>query len=433
MGQTSTVQIVEAAEAVAGHPVRPAGLSPLRGGDAVGPARRARRAGARSSSDVGVVHLHCEGPGPHLAPEMAPPLPAPGPVHRPERARRGQRGPGGLRPGVPLGRAAPVPVRARCRSTPSSSTRRRRTPTGSARSARRSRRCTRRSRAAKTVIVQFNRSMPRTLGESFIHVDEIDLAVEVDVPPYDVTGRRDRRRRAPDRRVRRRPRAGRRHPPARDRGDPDGDGARRSTTSSDLGIHTEMFTDAVVDLVEAGVVTGARKERNRGKIVAAFMMGSQRLYEFVARQPDGRDAVGRLHERHPRHPLVRPDDRDQLGDRGRPDRPGRRRFDRPPAVQRRRRPDGLHPRRGARGARAGRSSPCRRPPAGGTGLRIVADLEAGAGVVTTRAHVRTVVTEWGVAELFGRSIRERAEALIAIAHPDHRDALLFEARRTHAI
>ena len=53
--------------------------------------------------------------------------------------------------------------------------------------------------------------------------------------------------------------------------------------------------------------------------------------------------------------------------------------------------------------------------------------------MTTRAHVRTVVTEWGVAELFGRSIRERAEALIAIAHPDHRDALLFEARRTNAI
>ncbi len=60
--------------------------------------------------------------------------------------------------------------------------------------------------------------------------------------------------------------------------------------------------------------------------------------------------------------------------------------------------------------------------------RIVHHLKPGAGVVTTRAHVRTVVTEYGVAELFGRSIRERTEALIAIAHPDHRDALRHEVR-----
>ena len=154
-------------------------------------------------------------------------------------------------------------------------------------------------RAAKTVIVQFNRAMPRTLGESFIHVSDIDLAVEVDVPPYEQ--------------------------PIGDIGDverrigeyvaelvPDeatlqlGIGAIPAATAlflrdkRDLGIHTEMFTDAVVDLVEAGAVTGARKERNRGKIVTAFVMGTQRLYDFVARQPDGRDAFGRLHERHAR-------------------------------------------------------------------------------------------------------------------------------------
>ena len=57
----------------------------------------------------------------------------------------------------------------------------------------------------------------------------------------------------------------------------------------------------------------------------------------------------------------------------------------------------------------------------------------GAGVVTTRAHVRTVVTEWGVAELWGKSLRERAKALIAIAHPDHRDFLTYEARRHHEL
>ena len=65
--------------------------------------------------------------------------------------------------------------------------------------------------------------------------------------------------------------------------------------------------------------------------------------------------------------------------------------------------------------------------------RITPTVAGGAGVVTTRAHVRTVVTEWGVAELFGRTIRERATALIAIAHPDHRDRLAAEAHDRHLI
>jgi acyl-CoA hydrolase len=65
--------------------------------------------------------------------------------------------------------------------------------------------------------------------------------------------------------------------------------------------------------------------------------------------------------------------------------------------------------------------------------RITPALKEGAGVVTTRAHVRTVVTEWGVAELWGKSLRERAKALIAVAHPDHRDFLASEARRHHEL
>ena len=71
--------------------------------------------------------------------------------------------------------------------------------------------------------------------------------------------------------------------------------------------------------------------------------------------------------------------------------------------------------------------------AGGTLSRISASIKEGSGVVTTRAHVRTVVTEWGIAELFGKSIRERAEALISIAHPDFRDELTFAARRDHGL
>jgi len=71
--------------------------------------------------------------------------------------------------------------------------------------------------------------------------------------------------------------------------------------------------------------------------------------------------------------------------------------------------------------------------AAGTRSRIVATLALGAGVVTTRAHVRTVVTEWGVAELFGKSVAERVRALIAIAHPDFRDQLRADARTAHEV
>jgi len=139
-------------------------------------------------------------------------------------------------------------------------------------------------RAADLVVAQLNSAMPRTHGDAFVHVGQIDLAVEVDVPPYE-------------------------HPMDRI-GDVERkigeyvadlvqDGATLQmgiggipaavaaalTDKRDLGIHTEMFTDVIVDLVEAGVVTGRRKEIDRGKIVASFLMGSKRLYEFVNDNP----------------------------------------------------------------------------------------------------------------------------------------------------
>ena len=351
-------------------------------------------------TDVTVVHLHTEGPGPHLAPEMA--------GHFRHRALF--IGPN-ARAAVNEGRADYVPVflsdvprlfdePAPCRSTWCSSTRRRPTPMASARSARASRRCTRPIRAATTVVAQLNRSMPRTLGDSFIHVDDIDLGVEVDVPPYVHAGPVDRRRRAAHRRARRGPRAGRATlqlgigaiPAAT---------AMALTDKHDLGIHTEMFTDAVVDLVEAGVVTGAAKERNRGKIVTTFLMGSPRLYAFVHDNPMVEmRPVDFTNDTHVIR-LVQPDGLDQLGDRGRPDRPGRGGLDRPHDVLGRRRPDGLHPRAPRSPPRAARSSRCHRPRPAGRHRGSSRSCAEGAGVVTTRAHVRTVVTEWGVAELFG--------------------------------
>jgi acyl-CoA hydrolase len=187
-----------------------------------------------------------------------------------------------------------------------------------------------------------------------------------------------------------------------------------------------MFTDAVVDLVEAGVITGARKERNRGKIVTAFLMGSARLYDFVHDNPmvemrpvdftndtsvirtfDQMVAINSAIEVDLTGQVVA----DSIGHRLYSGVGGQMDF-----------------MRGAGLAVAGRAIiALPSTAAGGTVSRISSAVREGAGIVTTRAHVRTVVTEFGVAELFGRSTRERAEALISIAHPDFRDDLAAEA------
>ena len=376
--------------------------------------------------DVGMVHLHTEGPGPHLAPEMA--------GHFRHRALF--VGPN-ARAAVNEGRADYVPVFLsdvphlfERGALPLDAVLVNATPPdahgfcslGTSVEAMHAA-----IRAARTVIVQLNRAMPRTLGESFIHVDEIDLAVEVDVPPYE-------------------------HPVgeiddvARRIGDyvadlvPDGAtlqlgiGAIPAATAlalrdkHDLGIHTEMFTDPVVDLVEAGVITGALKERNRGKLVTAFVMGSRRLYEFVDDNPmvemRSVDFTNDTHVIRSFRRMIAINSAievdltgqvvaDSIGSRIYSGVGGQMDFIRGAALA----PEG----------RAIIALPS--TAAGGAMSRIVGSIKQGAGVVTTRAHVRTVVTEHGVAELFGKSLRERAEALIALADPAFRDELAAAARR----
>ena len=199
----------------------------------------------------------------------------------------------------------------------------------------------------------------------------------------------------------------------------------------DLGVHTEMFTDVVVDLVEAGAITGARKEINRGKIVTAFLMGTPAAVPVRRRQPDGRDAPRRLHQRHVRDPALPPDGRRSTPRyRDRPDRPGVRRLDRPRAstAASAARWTSCAARRWPR--RAARSSPCRRRRPAAPSRASCRCWRRAPAWSPRRAHVRTVVTEYGVAELYGRSLRERATALIAIAHPDFREELTAAARRT---
>jgi 4-hydroxybutyrate CoA-transferase len=376
--------------------------------------------------DVSVVHLHIEGPAPHLAPEMA--------GHFRHRALF--IGPN-ARQAVNDGRADYVPVFLsdvprlfRRGLLPLDAVFLNATPPdrhgfcslGTSVEAVHAA-----MEAARTVIVQLNPALPRTLGESFIHVSAIDLAVEVDEAPHEV--------RVPhigdiEQRI------------GQYVADlvPDGAtlqlgiGAIPAAVGAalghkhDLGIHTEMFTDTVVDLVEAGVVTGARKERNRGKIVCAFMMGTRRLYDFVHDNPmvemrpvdfTNDTAVIRTFSR-----MVAVNSAIEVDLTGQvvADSIGHRLYS---GV------GGQHDFvRGALLADEGRAI-IALPSRAHDRSRIVSTLQEGAGVVTTRAHAPTIITEWGVAELFGRSIHERSEALIAVAHPDHRERLRFEARQLH--
>jgi 4-hydroxybutyrate CoA-transferase len=286
-------------------------------------------------------------------------------------------------------------------------------------------------RAAKTVVVQLNRSMPRTLGDSFVHVNDIDLAVEVDVAPYEVPkppiGELERRigehvaALVPDGATLQ---LGIGAIPAAT--------ALALTDKRDLGIHTEMFTDAVVDLVEAGVVTGAAKERNRGKIVTAFLMGTERLYDFVHDNPMVEmrpvDFTNDTHVIRSFSRMVSINSAIEVDLTGQvvADSIGHSLYSGVGGQM-----DFI---RGAGLAAEGRAVIALPSTAAGGGVsRIVDHLREGAGVVTTRAHVRTVVTEWGVAELFGRSLRERATALISIAHPDFRADLRREAVKLHLL
>jgi acyl-CoA hydrolase len=285
--------------------------------------------------------------------------------------------------------------------------------------------------SATSVIAQLNAAMPRTHGDTFIHVSQIGLAVEVDQPPYPhlepELGDVERQigehvaRLVPDGATLQL-----------------GIGAIPAATAlalrgkRDLGVHTEMFTDAVMDLAETGAINGRRKEINRGKIVSAFLMGTQRLYDWVDDNPmielrpvdytNDTSVIRRFSRMVAINSAIQVDVTGQVS----ADSIGRRLYSGVGGQM-----DFI---RGAALAPEGRAIiALPSTAAGGRVSRIVSVLDEGAGVVTTRAHVRTIVTEYGVAELHGRSIAERARALIGIAHPNFRDELMEAARTAHRL
>ena len=282
------------------------------------------------------------------------------------------------------------------------------------------------ARAARHVIAEVNTEMPRTLGDAFLHVSKLDALVETSRPlPELVVGDGSPVAGEIGRRI-----AGLVPDGATLQmgigGIPDAV-LRHLSGHRDLGVHTEMFSDGVIDLVESGVINGERKTLHPGKIVSGFLLGTKRLFRFVQDNP-----VIELHPTaYTNDPFViAQNDRMvainaalQLDLTGQvcADSIGRRFY------------SGFGGQtdfiRGAARSRGG--VPVVALPStamGGSVSRIVAELDPGAGVVTTRADVRWVVTEFGAVNLFGKNVRQRAIDLISIAHPDFREALERAAR-----
>lgn len=199
----------------------------------------------------------------------------------------------------------------------------------------------------------------------------------------------------------------------------------------DLGIHTEMFTDAILPLVESGVINGRKKKKHPGKIVSAFAIGTKKLYDFINDNP----MVAMLDVAYVNDTaVIRKNDKmtainsaieidlsgqvcaDSIGCKIFSGVGGQMDFIRGASLSEGGMPIIALPSSTSKGI-----------------SKIVPMLKQGAGVVTTRAHVHYVVTEYGIADLYGKNIAQRAKALISIAHPDHRELLEKDACELYGI
>lgn len=279
--------------------------------------------------------------------------------------------------------------------------------------------------SADVVIAQVNPRMPRTHGDGLVHHSRFAAAVAADEPiPEHVPGELGDVERA----------IGRHCAALID----DGATMQMGIGSipdavlasllghKDLGVHTEMFSDGVLELVKRGVITGRQKKIHPGKLVAGFAMGTRKLYDFLDDNPQ----VAMLDISYVNDPsVIRRNPKvvainsaveidltgqvcaDSIGTKMWSGVGGQMDFFRGASLS------------------PGGKPVVALPSQTGKGIsRIVPLLKPGAGVVTTRAHVHWVVTEFGAVDLRGKNLRQRAKALISIAHPDHREALERAAR-----
>jgi 4-hydroxybutyrate CoA-transferase len=295
--------------------------------------------------------------------------------------------------------------------------------------------------ASKIVIAQINEQMPRTHGDAFIHVSGLDYIVEHNEPLLEMgsekTGTTGTENEQYVAKITAEMDIGRYCAELIEDGAclQLGIGAIPDAVlpfleeKQDLGIHTEMFADGVVDLVQKGVINGTRKNINPGKLVANFLIGTRKLYDFVHDNP--------MVEMHPVHYtndpcIIGQNDKvvsinsclqvDLLGQVA-SDTIGPLQF------------SGVGGQvdfvRGAVRSKGGKSILAFQSTAGGGKYsRIVPSLDPGAVVTTSRCDIQYLVTEYGIANMRGKSVRERAEQLIAIAHPDFRKQLHTELNKT---
>lgn len=284
---------------------------------------------------------------------------------------------------------------------------------------------------AGIVIAEVNPNMPRTLGDSFIHVDQITHFIEVDYQLPEIVLPE-----VSDTQVQIAKHIAERIPDAATLqtgigGIPDAV-LRQLTGHKNLGIHTELFSDGVMDLIQKGIITNARKSIHPGKVVSGFVIGTRKLYDFIDDNP--------IFELHPTEYVNDPfviaqNDRmvsinsalevditgqvcaDSIGSQFYSGVGGQVDFV-----------------RGAARSNGGMTvialpSTARKD----TISRIVPQLKQGAGVTTSRNDVRMIATEFGLADLWGLTISQRVEALVQIAHPDFREGLLRYASEQNYI
>lgn len=280
--------------------------------------------------------------------------------------------------------------------------------------------------AAKIVIAQINKYVPRTHGDGIIHINDIDLSVEHHEPlptvhlaePNDIELA-----------------IGKHIANLIEDGSTlqMGIGAIPNAVLSllgnhkDLGIHTEMFSDGILPLVEKGVITGKFKKKHRGMIVSSFAIGSQKLYDFMDDNPqlkmidseyvNNTDIIRRNPKVVAINSAIEIDltgqvCADSIGSMIYSGVGGQMDFIRGASLSEGGKPIIAMPSVTKNGA-----------------SKITAVLKPGAGVVTTRAHVHYIVTEYGAVNLYGKSIEERIKMLISIAHPSHREELEKEAKK----
>jgi acyl-CoA hydrolase len=272
--------------------------------------------------------------------------------------------------------------------------------------------------SAKKVVAQVNPQMPRTFGDGILHISEIDFLVEVDMPIYSHSLEETS--------------------PLEDKignyiasliedestlqmgiGSIPNAALSKLTNHKNLGLHTEMFSDGVIDLIESNVINGNYKGVSRGRALATFLIGSQRLYDFVNDNPFVElkessyvNDTARI-RRNPKMVAINSAIEVDLTGQVCADSIGARMYSGVGGQM-----DFI---RGASLSEGGKAIIALPSITKNGDSRIVPFLKQGAGVVTTRSHIQYIITENGIANLYGKTLRQRVVEMVKIAHPNHQE------------